>query len=235
MVGSRLEERRAVSRDGGAPPGPATDPAHTLLAAAAHDLTNPLSIVMLCLDTLHERGEGLTPAQREIVMERALAGGRRMYRILNGLLDAERVAKGVLRACPRPTDVVALIRGVVEETEIGSRRPVRVEAGGAWATVDPVLLERIVENLLANADRHTPAGTPVEVLVNVDGGDVVIAVEDHGPGVAGEGGLGLSLVARFAELHGGSTGVRELPQGGSSFWVRLPSRPGRAAPLGPAR
>ena len=111
----------------------------------------------------------------------------------------------------------------------------------AW--VDPAKVERVVENLLANADRHTTPDTPVWVRVARRDEGVLLAVEDAGGGVPqelratlfepfrqGPGrprtppgvGIGLSLVARFAELHGGRAWVQDRPGGGASFQVLFP-------------
>jgi signal transduction histidine kinase len=116
---------------------------------------------------------------------------------------------------------------------------VEVDAEDGLADVDPVHVERIVENLVANAVRHTPAGTCVRVGVRYESGAVVITVADEGPGVppevrdvvfepfrqGGRGnglGIGLSLVARFAALHGGTATVGDREGGGAVFTVRLP-------------
>ena len=109
------------------------------------------------------------------------------------------------------------------------------------AAVDPPKVERMVENLLVNAFKHTPPGTAVHLRVEAAGDDVLLAVDDRGPGVPaeqreavfeifsrGDGttapgtGVGLSLVARFAELHGGRAWVEDNPGGGASFRVSLP-------------
>jgi signal transduction histidine kinase len=111
--------------------------------------------------------------------------------------------------------------------------------------VDGAKVERIVENLLANAVRHTSVGTQIWIRVNASDDGVLIAVEDAGPGVpedlriavfepfrqGTEGGpspgvgIGLSLVARFSELHGGRAWVEEREGGGASFRVFLPGGP----------
>jgi signal transduction histidine kinase len=117
------------------------------------------------------------------------------------------------------------------------------------AQVDPAKVERIVENLLANAHRHTTPDTPVWVKLARQDQGVLIAVEDAGGGVPPElraalfepfhqgpeapthapgVGIGLTLVARFAELHGGRAWVEERPGGGSSFRVLLPDPPAAA-------
>jgi two-component system sensor histidine kinase MtrB len=118
----------------------------------------------------------------------------------------------------------------------------------AW--VDPAKVERVVENLLTNAGRHTTPDTPVWVKVARQRDGVLLTVEDAGGGVPQElraalfepfrqgpkaaahapgVGIGLSLVARFAELHGGRAWVQDRPGGGASFQVLLPD-PADAAP-----
>jgi signal transduction histidine kinase len=119
-----------------------------------------------------------------------------------------------------------------------------VHATEILASVDPGQVERIVDNLLENAVRHTPAGTAVTVRVEQSGDAVLVAVDDDGPGVpdafraeifelfnrGGKAlssergtGIGLALVARFAALHGGSAWVESTPSGGASFRVLLPA------------
>jgi signal transduction histidine kinase len=112
------------------------------------------------------------------------------------------------------------------------------------ADVDAPKVERIVENLVANAVNHTPPGTKVSVSVQPHDSGVLIAVDDNGPGVADEHreaifgifnrgtasdrvpgtGIGLSLVAQFTALHGGSAWVEKSASGGASFRVFLPGR-----------
>jgi signal transduction histidine kinase len=143
----------------------------------------------------------------------------------------------------RPTDVGALVTRVVEASEICGGRPVTVEAEEVVLAIDAAKVERIVENLVANTARHTPAGTGIWVRVSPLDGGVLIAVEDEGEGVPRElkeaifepfrqgpqrsrhspgVGIGLSLVARFAELHGGRAWVEDRAGGGASFRVFLP-------------
>jgi signal transduction histidine kinase len=122
-------------------------------------------------------------------------------------------------------------------------RSIHVDASSADAEVDPPKVERIVANLLANAVKYTPAGTPIDVRVEPLDGNVRIAVDDRGSGVeadkresifelfdrgdadprVGGTGIGLALVARFSELHGGRAWVEPNPEGGSSFRVLLPA------------
>jgi signal transduction histidine kinase len=141
--------------------------------------------------------------------------------------------------------VAALAKRIAEDWALLSDRQPQVVAEPVTVSVDPAKVERIIENLLANAARHTPPETPVWVRVErAEGGDgVLLAVEDAGAGIPEEQrdsvfepfrqgpdapayapgvGIGLTLVSRFAELHGGTAWVEERPGGGSSFRVLIP-------------
>jgi len=119
------------------------------------------------------------------------------------------------------------------------------------ASIDAAKVERIIENLLVNAVRHTPASTKLWIRVEPEGAGVHLLVEDDGPGVPEElretifepfqqlpgaanpspgVGIGLSLVARFAELHGGRAWVEDRRGGGSAFHVLLPGEESPAPP-----
>ena len=133
---------------------------------------------------------------------------------------------------------------MIEGSEVLADRRISVEDGPLTARIDGPKVERIVENLLVNAARHAPAGSRIWVrLAAAENGGAMISVEDDGPGVPLElretifgvfergpsssshapgSGVGLTLVARFAELHGGRAWVEERPGGGASFKVILP-------------
>ena len=119
--------------------------------------------------------------------------------------------------------------------------PIRVEASPVLVDVDAGKVERVIENLLVNARRHTPAGTAVHIRVQGRSNGVVLVIEDEGPGIpdelkevlfepfrqgAGAGGrgvgIGLSLVKKFAELHGGTAHIEDGEHGGDRFVITLP-------------
>jgi signal transduction histidine kinase len=163
----------------------------------------------------------------------------RLERLLNDLLDVDRLRHGRLRVDFEHADLAELVRSVAAGRPDG--RKIDVQAQSVRASVDPAKFERIVENLIANAERHTPAGLPIEVSVAPDGTGALLRVDDHGPGVpdaeketifqafargseveATGVGVGLSLVAQFAALHGGRAWVEDNPGGGASFRVLFP-------------
>jgi signal transduction histidine kinase len=165
-----------------------------------------------------------------------------MNALMTDLLDLDRLDRGIVEPRRFPVEVGHLARAIVERSEALRGREVIVEDDGASSNVDAAKVERIVENLLVNAARHTDDGTRIWVRVRRDGEGVAIAVEDDGPGVPDAfkevifdafrrgpdadrrpgRGIGLSLVARFAELHGGRAWVEDRPGGGAAFRVWLP-------------
>jgi signal transduction histidine kinase len=125
---------------------------------------------------------------------------------------------------------------------MGGTHPIAFYGRARDLAVDPPKVERIVDNLIANAVHHTPAGTEIDVRVEEGDGGIVIAVDDAGSGVSPNerhtifepfrrgsdsstrtgAGVGLSLVSQFAELHGGRVWVDQSASGGASFRVFLP-------------
>jgi signal transduction histidine kinase/putative methionine-R-sulfoxide reductase with GAF domain len=223
------------------------DMKNTFLEAVSHDLRTPLTSILGSALTLEQAGLEIPRDDALDLLRRIAANARKLERLLSDLLDLDRLQRGIVSPQRRPTDVGALVAQSVEESELLGGRDIELSSEGLVVNVDAAKVERIVENLLANAARHTPAGTPLWVRVTGErGGGVLIAVDDAGPGVPdemkdavfepfrqGDGGpnpspgvgVGLSLVARFAELHGGSAWVEDRSGGGASFRVYLPDAP----------
>ena len=220
------------------------DMKNTFLQAVSHDLRTPLSAIMGLAITLDQPDLGLSPEERSDLRKRLVANARKLYRILSNLLDLERLMRGVVEPTVEPTDLGALVRRVVAEADFLAGRTVTLETDPVVADVDHSSIEQIVENLLVNAAKHTPDDTPIWVRVCSEPEGVLIMVEDAGPGVPEEDrevifeafrrgpqdqpspgtGIGLSLVARFAQLHHGRAWVEDRPGGGASFRVFLPKR-----------
>jgi signal transduction histidine kinase len=216
---------------------------NTFLEAVSHDLRTPLTSILGSAITLEQAGPELPGEDVADLAGRIAANARKLERLVGDLLDLDRLQRGIVAPQRRPTDVAALVRRVVEETETLRDRPVSLELEPVTAEIDAAKVERIVENLLANAVRHTPRGTPITVRTRPAGEGAEIEVEDQGPGIPREMreaifepfrqapghphpspgvGIGLSLVRRFAELHGGRAWVEEAAGGGARFRVLLP-------------
>jgi PAS domain S-box-containing protein len=223
---------------------------NTFLDAVSHELRTPLAAVIGISLTLERAGDELEPADSTDLIARLVANARKLDRLLTDLLDLDRLSRGIVAPKRRPTDVAALVQRVAEEWCLLNGREVDLDTEPANVSLDAGKVERIVENLLANASRHTDADTPIWVRLRRESDGVLLAIEDAGPGVppalkasvfeafrrgpevpahAPGVGIGLSLVARFAQLHGGRAWVDDRPGGGSSFRVFLPDAPARRA------
>jgi PAS domain S-box-containing protein len=221
---------------------------NTFLDAVSHELRTPLAAIVGIGLTLEHKADILADADRSDLYTRLVANARKLDRLLNDLLDLDRLTHGIVAPKRRPTDVAALAGRIADDWGLLNGRRPQVVAEPVTISLDPGKVERIIENLLANAARHTPPDTPVWVRVeHPPGGDgVLLAVEDAGAGVPTElrdsvfepfrqgpdtpahapgVGIGLTLVARFAELHGGRAWVEERAGGGSSFRVLIPDAP----------
>jgi PAS domain S-box-containing protein len=218
----------------------------SILSAVSHELRTPLTSIVGFSLTLQQYGPQVSAETRREIVDHLTDEARRLERLLTDLLDLDRLRLGSAGVSFRRTNLGQLVAGVV--ANYGSdAHPVELELEAVEANVDPPKVERIVDNLLANAFRHTPAGAEVRVRVAEADGGAVICVDDRGPGVgaderdaifeifrrgsagvaSGRGtGVGLTLVAQFAALHGGRAWVEDNPGGGASFRVFLPERAG---------
>lgn len=219
------------------------DAKDTLLHAVSHDLKSPLAGIIGAMQTIRRDDElHLTDDERESLYEVVEQSGHKMDRLIDDLLDLDRIDRGKLHPQRRPTDIGDLARQIVRESHGLTAHPVRIRSAAILVDIDPVKVERVLDNLLLNAARHTPAGTPIRVDVRAaPEGGAFLTVEDDGPGVpdelkdvlfepfrqgensSGRGvGIGLSLVRRFAELHGGTATVEDHEGGGARFVIFLP-------------
>jgi signal transduction histidine kinase len=194
--------------------------------------------------TLKNLGDQLSATEKTEMIDRIDANARKLENLLGDLLDLDRLTREVITLNPEYRDVAEIVLGVAADPELAVGRTIQLNVEEAIAPVEASKIERIVENLISNAVRHTTAGTPIWVSVRNRPEGVLITVEDGGPGVPesirssifepfrqGSGvenshspgiGIGLSLVRAFAELHGGRTWVEDRVGGGARFNVLLP-------------
>lgn len=220
------------------------DMKNAFLQSVSHELRTPLTSVIGLSSTVATHFERIGPGRSRELLERVVANAHKLDRLLSDLLDIDRMSRGVLRLKRTPVELSEVVVRVVEELEevedtlVAELEPVTVHGDGPK-------LERIAENLIHNALRHTPAGTTVVVRTRPADGGAELTVEDDGPGIDPElqgvlfdpftqgpasataanpgTGIGLTLVARFTELHGGTVTIAEREGGGASFRVWLPS------------
>jgi PAS domain S-box-containing protein len=213
-----------------------------ILSAVSHELRTPLTAVLGFAVTIEQRRRELSDPEMDRVVAELVASARRLERLLTDLLDVERVRRGVMDLIRQRTEVLDLVERVVSECALDGRR-VSISGGPVTADIDAAKVERIVENLILNAVKHTPEESSIRVRLDANDSDLLLVVDDDGPGIPDEfknvvfetfnrgpsmlsatpgAGIGLSLVSRFAEAHGGSSWVEDRPGGGSSFRVLLP-------------
>jgi PAS domain S-box-containing protein len=231
-------ERRAVDRL-----READDMKNTFLTAVSHDLRTPLSAILGSAITLESADElGITEEDRRQLIRSLSRRARRLTAMVNDLLDIDRLTRGLVQPQREQVDLGALLGRTVAESDVLDERKVHVRTDPIEAWVDDSMVIRIVENLLVNAVKHTPPDASIWVGAARTDEGVVLCVEDDGPGVPPDEagrlfepfergaasspspglGVGLSLVGRFAEAHGGRAWVQGRDGGGASFRVSFP-------------
>ena len=226
------------------------------MTAVSHELRTPLTVVMGIAETLAEHEDVVGDDQRTVLLERLAVHARRLDVLLGDLLDLDRLQRGVFHAV-QSLDVTEIVGDQARRSAADLGLDVRVDLGREIPEVhaDPVLLPRVIDNLLVNAAKY--AGGPVEVSVRAQEGGVLIVVDDRGPGVRPEMrdrvfepfrrgdrvntatpgvGIGLSLVASVAAAADGRAWVQARDDGasGASFRVFLPAAAPRTIILGEA-
>jgi CheY-like chemotaxis protein len=221
----------------------------------AHELRNPLGAInsaVQVLELTHSGGESETRARDVIARQIS-----HLSHLIDDLLDVERVVSGKIQLNRRPLDMAEAVRGAVSSFtgDAGLDRYIDTSTEPVWVDGDAVRLEQVLTNMVTNAIKHTPAGSRIRVALRGDGNHAVLTVEDTGVGISPEllpfifdmfvqgdrtldrarGGLGigLTLVRRLVELHGGTVVASSGGEGhGSRFTVRLRQIPAAERPPG---
>lgn len=219
----------------------------SLLAAASHELKSPVAAITAAVTDVLDRGESAEPGEITDVLEDVRASTSRLEQLITNLLDMSRIESGTLVAKSRPVDLNDAVPPAV--ASVIARWPdVDVDVDLPPETIiraDPVFVERVVTNLLENAARSVRAGADRQVVLTTAraGGDIVVRVADHGPGLDHEdrellftpffrleersprlgAGLGLAICKGFVEAMHGTIWTEETPGGGATFAFRLPS------------
>ena len=213
-----------------------------LVNMIVHDMRSPLLAMLLLLTTVQRRLDG--DPKSASILETAMKSVRNLSRMTNDLLDVRRLEEGKLPLNLQECDVLALAREVAGTFSSGTHAVMVDGSEPAGVRCDPVIVRRILENLISNAVKHTPPHTAIAVSAAMEETSVRIRVTDSGQGVPLEAreriferfatiqmqaapsyhsaGLGLAFCKLAVQAHGGSIGVDDGAGGGSVFWFDLP-------------
>ncbi|MBZ5607337.1 MAG: DUF4118 domain-containing protein [Acidobacteriia bacterium] len=215
----------------------------SLLSAVSHDLRTPLASITGAASTLRSQGDRLEPETRNELLESISDEAERLSRLVSNLLDMTRLESGVeLRRDLYPLEEIvgAALQRMERQLQ---RRQVTTDLPDSLPLVyaDDVLLGQVVVNLLENAVKYTPEGTPIEVAAEAGTQAITLEIRDHGAGFApGEEGrifekfyrgkskgargvgLGLAICRAVIEAHRGTIEAFNRSGGGAVFRIRLP-------------
>ncbi|NVB85015.1 MAG: HAMP domain-containing histidine kinase [Kofleriaceae bacterium] len=215
-------------------------------AIAAHDLRNPITALQLRLETLRERmkdGSANLPAE---ALERLVTNTRRLDQLVSQLLDATRIDSRKLEIAAVPTALPECISPIVDRLRmtVGKHSlELAIEGAPPAVMADPSRLDQILTNLVDNAAKYSPDGTPIRIAIRPEQGGATLSVTDRGFGISKDElphvferfyqssrarakksglGLGLYITKGLVDAHGGKISVASQPNRGSTFAVWLP-------------
>ena len=221
------------------------------LAMAAHDLKNPMTTILLLADQLGEGWEdaaAIGPKRKQL--GRIRESVQKMLGIIQALLDSAAAETGHFELNLQPLDLTTMVMDVADENRVyaeSKQIQLRCEIptmGPLIAQADPSRIRDVVDNLINNAIKFSPANRQIWVSLKGEGNKALFRVKDQGPGLTDEDkklvfglyqrlsakptgsefstGLGLSIVKQRVEMHGGRVWVESIPGEGATFCVELP-------------
>jgi PAS domain S-box-containing protein len=219
------------------------------VSMVSHEFRTPLGIILSSAEILEDYLDQLEPDERQHHLRSIARSTKRMSELMEEVLVLGRLDAGRMEFTPAPLDLQTLSRRLVDEvaSATDARCPIRLEADATsgQAQADEKLLRHILTNLLSNAVKYSEAGEPVDFALRREETDAVWMVRDHGIGVPEQDrewlfsafhrgsnvgqrpgtGLGLVIVKRCVELHGGRITLDSAPGQGTTVTVRLPVFP----------
>jgi two-component system sensor histidine kinase KdpD len=217
----------------------------SLLSAVSHDLRTPLAAITGAATSLRD-GVPLAAEVRAELLDTVCEEAERLERLVGNLLDMTRLESGGLEPKREWVPADELVGAALSrlEAKLADRKvTTQIDGNVPLLSIDPVLMQQVLVNLLENALKYTPAGSPLELGVFRDGGFVVLEVSDHGPGLPADAerlfekfqrgqhagiagvGLGLPICRGIVESHGGVLSAENRSEGGARFRMRLPAPP----------
>jgi two-component system, OmpR family, sensor histidine kinase KdpD len=216
----------------------------SLLSAVSHDLRTPLATITGAVSTLRDRSAELPRRERDELLSDIQEEAARLERLVANLLDMTRVESGSLRVQREWVPLEELVGSALARLDrVLKGRDVDVSIAPALPllSVDPILIEQVLVNLVENATKYTPDDTRIDIDGRVEQDRIVVEVRDRGPGIrpgdehrvfekfyraaeqsVGGAGLGLAICKGIVDAHGGSISVENRTGGGATFRITLP-------------
>jgi two-component system sensor histidine kinase KdpD len=218
---------------------------NSLLSAISHDFRTPLASIVGASSSLIDGGTRLTDDAKLELGKTIYEEARRMTKLANNLLDMARLEAGSVKLDRQWCPLEEIVGGVLTRLQARlAAHPVTValSSGLPLVHVDAVMIEQVFENLLENAVKYTPDGTPIEIGAEAGAQEAVFWVSDRGAGLpvgkedmlfdkfyrgTKEGaqsgvGLGLTICRAIVEAHGGTIHAENAPGGGANFRFTIP-------------
>jgi two-component system sensor histidine kinase KdpD len=213
-----------------------------LLASVSHDLRTPLAAIIGSASSLLQ-GQDLSSEKARELLENIQSEGEWLARLVNNLIETTRLETGAVRLRKEPGSIEEIAGSALErlEKKVLSGRAVKTSlpADLPLVPMDSVLLEQVLLNLLENAARHTPPGTPIDVSARAEKDSLVVEIADRGAGIPEEelervfekffhgkvskgAGLGLAICRAILSAHGGRVWAENRDGGGAVFRFALP-------------
>lgn len=214
----------------------------SLLSAVSHDLRTPLAAIIGSASSLLQTSETGGTKNRDL-LQNIRDEAERLARLVHNLLETTRLEAGGVQLKKELYPLEEVIGAALERiTKLVAGREIKTSLPENLPLVpmDAVLMELVFVNLIENAVRHTPAGTPIEIMAGVEAGSLAVSIADRGPGLAkedlvrvfekfyrakatnGGAGLGLAICKAVVEAHGGSIEASNRQSGGAEFRLILP-------------
>lgn len=245
VVFQDISQRRAIERM-----------KNEFVSVVSHELRTPLTAIRGSLGLLASGRLGTLAPQARHMLDIGVTNTDRLIRLINNILDVERLDSGRIVLQLQPCSIESLIsQAVAAIAPLAEKEDIRIESAPCPATVhaDPDRVVQTLTNLLGNAIKFSPRNSTIRVSVEVSGNEVVFAVQDHGRGIPAEklesiferfeqvdasdsrkkggSGLGLAISRSIVKQHGGRIWVESTPGVGSTFYFTLPAAP--ASPPSP--
>jgi two-component system OmpR family sensor kinase len=221
-----------------------------LVANVSHDLRTPLATLQGYIETLLLKDDRLTDDERRNYLEIAIKHCDRLSKLVHELFELARLDSQETKLKPEPFNLSELVQDVVQKFQLAAEeKNIKISTNIGkelpFVKADIELIERVLENLIDNALRHSAADGSIRIVLTQDREDIGVAVSDTGSGISqeelpfiferfyqldksrhsrsGHAGLGLAISKRVLELHGKSIDVKSIPGSGTTFTFQLPS------------